>query len=95
MENTFWLIVMFLCSGLGALIVSSLFGKFKTEVFVSCVLGIPGLLCAFAAIKLIFRILNGFEKLSLENLIGVVGILFLSVVFLTFPITMFKKFKDD
>ncbi len=96
MENIFWIIVIFLCSGLGAYIFSLLFDdKYKPAIFSSCVLGIPGLFCAYAGIKGILKLFSGSMKISFDNLVGLGGVFILAIIFISFPIAAFKAFKDD
>ena len=95
MENIFWIVLAFLASGIGALIASMFFGKFQPAIFASCVLGIPGLLCAIAALNIIWKIITGTERLGFDNFIGMIGGTLFAVLFLSFPIAAFKVFKDD
>jgi hypothetical protein len=90
----FLIVIAFLCSGLGAYIVSCFCGNYKEAVFTSCVLGIPGLAFAFGAIKIFFKMLDGTAKLSFENSLGVIGGAFIASLLLAFPISMFNISKD-
>jgi hypothetical protein len=89
MDN-FWMIAVFLSSGLGAYLFSMFFKDRSGSAFVACVIGIPGLVLAYAFLKGINRLLFGSIDFSFGDMIGLVVLGLIAFHFLSFVFMVFK-----